>query len=287
MDTALVLKKQFDQQQIITFDDAKAYLEQSVLFQQLLEEFDPTPLNLLHRLLELIEIPFSTQYRQVQEWRDQLVDLTFTGHGFSLTGQSDYILACYNGMITHVLMKLDYSDHKKIEAGIQWILKYQNVSRGAVCLWQGEGIQKYGGCMKSTPCYVGVVKSMQVLSEARKQEWFGSLDVRTKLSEGLEYILQHQVYLRQSNHQPITSYITRLTFPYTYKTNILEILTLLKENEKHDDERCIPALDFLRKKKKKQGYWVVNSIQHPKHWIAFDQTRQKGDWISYEIEKLL
>jgi len=287
MDTALALKKKFDQQQITTFAEAKGYLDDSILFYQLQEEFELNSLNLLHRLLELIEIPFADQYEKIQKWRDQLANTTFCGDGFSLSGKSNDILACYNAMITYVLMRLNFPNRAHINAGVEWIIKYQNVSRGAACLWDGESIKKYGGCMKSTPCYVGVVKSMQVLSLVNQHKEFSDLNVSYKLSRGLEYILDHQVYLRKSIAQPITPYLTKLTFPFSYKTNIIEILRLLKENRKLDDPRCQLALEYLQKKKKKHGYWTVNSVPYPKYWVAFDQIKQEGQWISYEIEKLV
>lgn len=287
MDAALALKKQFDQQQITTFAEAKGYLDNSILFHQLQEEFELTSLNLLHRLLELMEIPFADQYEKVQKWRDQLADMTFCGDGFSLSGKSNDILACYNAMITHVLMRLNFSNHPQINAGVEWIIQYQNISRGVACLWKGESINKYGGCMKSTPCYIGVVKSMLVLSQAVQRKEFGDLNIQSKLSKGLEYILEHQVYLRKSTAQPITPYLTKLTFPFTYKTNVIEILRLLKENQKLDDPRCRLALEYLKKKKKKQGYWTVNSVPYPKYWVSFDPIKQKGQWISHEIEKLV
>jgi len=103
----------------------------------------------------------------------------------------------------------------------------------------------------------------------------------------LDYILDHKIYLRQSNGQPITKDITKLTYPFSYKTNVIEILRLLKDNYLDSDSRSKIAKDYLRTKKQKDGYWKVNSSYLPKCWIQFDKPNESGLWISYEINKLM
>ncbi|MGE5630801.1 MAG: hypothetical protein ACM3TR_06845 [Caulobacteraceae bacterium] len=106
----------------------------------------------LWRLLELSEIPYAYTLKKVQEWLELLTDKSFIQEGFSLTGDKDGLLACHNAMITTLLMKMEYQDRNMIDAGINWILKYQNVERGKECSWTGKNLfTKYGGCMKKLP----------------------------------------------------------------------------------------------------------------------------------------
>jgi len=93
--------------------------------------------------------------------------------------------------------------------------------------------------------------------------------------------------LRQSNGQPITKDINKLTYPFSYKTNVIEILRLLKDNNLDTDTRCDLAKDYLQRNKLKDGYWRVNRAYLPKGWILFDKPSESGLWISYEIEKLM
>ena len=282
MDSALELKIKVSENQVNSFPEARPYLEKSALFQTLLAEFELTSINLLHRLIELSEIPYSQEYEQTQKWRDKLADLTFCGEGFSLTGKKDDLLACYNAMITTVLIKLDYPDLNRISKGVDWILTYQNTRRNQTNNWKGKGIQKYGGCMKSTPCFIGVVKSMVTLTEFKKKRKNQHLD--NKLKSGIEYILEHKVYKRKSTDQPITKDITKLTYPFTYKTNIIEILRLLRDNRTLNDTRIREAKEFLFKKQKKDGSWKINASYKPKHWVDFDHSNSKAEWLNYEIK---
>lgn len=286
MDAALELKKAIQNNQTIDPKVAKSLLSKSELFNALLTEFEQTSINLLHRLIELSEIPFSQEYQQVKDWRDKLATLTFCDVGFSLTGKSDDILACYNAMITSVLIKLDYSDHSQIEKGIDWIIQYQNTARDQPTLWKGKGIQKYGGCMKATPCFIGVVKSMIALSDSKQKTELESCQVQEKLQNGMEYILEHRVYKKKSKNEPITKDITKLTYPFTYKTNVVEILRLLKANNRVDDVRVNDAIELLNKKKKGEG-WKANSFYKPKHWVVFDKPKQGLGWTDFEIKNIM
>lgn len=288
MDTALVLKQKVDSGEIKDFEKASAYLNKSELVNDLLSDFDFDILNLLNRLTEITEIPFAYQLERVKKWTGKLADLSFCGDGFSITGKSDDILSCYNSMITSALIKLNYYNKDKIDKGIEWIINYQNLKCGAKNDWAGKRILKYGGCMKNTPCYIGIVKSMIALTAYKKRFNYLSNDIiDEKLEIGLEYILDHQIYLRKSNNQPITKDIIKLTYPFSYKTNLIEIVRLLKENNMDSDTRCNLAKDYLLTKKQKDGYWKINSSYLPKCWILFDKTKEPGQWISYEIDRLL
>lgn len=290
MDKALELKIKYENDEVKSSQEAERYLKASEIYKNLLTDFNYNVLNLLWRLTQLSEIPFAETNSRVVDWTNELVEKTYTGDGFSLNGKNDYLLACYNGMITSVLVRLNYADADKILKGIQWITQYQNVKRGEKCNWKGAGMKKYGGCMKSIPCYIGLVKSMIALSDYKHSNlYITDNEVESKLDEGLKSILNQKVFLRLSDNKPITNEITKLTYPFTWKTNIIEILRLLKDNQMLDDERCSIAREYLRAKQKRNGFWWIqtSNIMKNKSWISFDKSREKGYWISHEIEKLV
>lgn len=290
MDKALELKIKIENKEIISAKDAEIYLNASVLYNNLLADFDFTVLNLLWRLTQLSEIPFSYNNPKVTEWTNMLVEKTYTGNGFSLNGKNDYLLACYNAMIISILIKLNCPNTEIIRKGINWIIKYQNVKRGEKCDWEEAGIQKYGGCMKSTPCYIGLVKSMIALSDYKQSAYYQTdTKLELKLNDGLNYILNQKIFLRLSDNKPITGEITKLTYPFSWKINIIEILRLMNTNHLLGDDRCSIAQEYLKSKQKKDGFWwnQTSNIMKNKSWIDFDKTRKKGLWISHEIEKLV
>lgn len=76
-------------------------------------------------------------------------------------------------------------------------------------------------------------------------------------------------------------------YPYTYKSNIIEILTLLKANGMIEDERCKDALDILKEKQRSDGFWQADTSYMKSAWIDFDIPKKPGLWISYIISRLL
>ncbi len=288
LDKAFLLKQQHDAGHISDLNEARKYLDNSELVKELLADFELNVLNLLHRLTELAEIPWTCKLEKVQTWLSQLVKMSWCGDGFSITGKSNDILSCYNSMITSVLLRMQYPEKECVTKGIRWILDYQNVERGQKTNWNGPGILKYGGCMKATPCYIGVVKAMIALSDYKHSDHYQQNDqLEQKLSTGLEYILSHSIFKRRSKDEPVTKDIMKLTYPFTYKTNIIEILRLIMDNNLHTDPRCLPAKEYLGSKRQKNGYWKVNSSYLPKSWVVFDRLGEPGVWISHEIEKLV
>ena len=292
-DSALTLKRVYDSGEEITVKEAQKMLKQSELLKKLLETPKRKPdtfvgiRNYLWRLLELIEIPFTNTLEKVQDWINLLVDKSYIKEGFSLEGKNDNLLACHNAMITTILIKIEYNEKEKIDNGVDWILKYQSVERGVECNWPGKDLYtRFGGCMKKVPCYYGVVKSMITLTEYKKR-FGGSKNLDEKLSQGLEYILKHRVFKKLSSDDPIEDSIILNFYPYTYKSNIIEILSLLKANDLMEDKRCTDAIEILKKKQRSDGFWQTDASYMKSAWIDFDVPKKPGLWICHIINKLL
>ncbi|AZO94954.1 hypothetical protein [Halocella sp. SP3-1] len=293
IDPALTLKKDFDQGKNVSIKKVKKILNESELINKLLAEPKQKPRTFVGlrayewRLLELSEIPYTYTLNKVKRWLNMLIEKSYIKEGFSLTGDKDGLLSCHNSMITSILMKMNYDDKDLIDAGISWIIKYQSTSRGEECRWTGKNLfTKYGGCMKKTPCFYGVVKSMITLTEYKKR-FDVSKEVQNKLNQGLEYILDHKVYKKLSTGEPIESSIIKNFYPYTYRSNIIEILSLLKANDLLDDERCNDAMDVLRQKRRDDGFWQADISYMKTAWVDFDTPQKPGQWISYVIKDIL
>jgi len=291
MDSALSLKIQHHQGQAFTHEQALALLHASPLVQQLLQPVPAQFYPLLYRLTQLAEIPFAYLLEQAQTWLQQLVDLAACPHGFSPKGTDKDLLACYNAMVATVCIKFKSPATSQVHSAINWIMQYQSTSRGQLCQWQEPGIQKYGGCMKGTPCYIGVVKSMVALSAFLKaggtHPAHSAKAIEHKLTQGLAYLQDHQLFLRKSAPQPITNDIAKLVYPFTYKVTVLEVLRLMQENGLQHNPACQAARQWLLKKQKKAGYWQVNKVPIPTGWVPFDAPGQAARWLTFEINKAL
>jgi len=292
-DSALSLKKAYDRGESLTMEKAQEILKQSELMGMLLKTPERSPNTFvglrayLWRLLELSEIPFTNTLEKVQKWIELLVDKSYIGEGFALEGKKDNLLACHNALITTILIKMENDDKEKIDAGINWILEYQSVERGKERKWSGSDLYtRFGGCMKSTPCYYGIIKSMIALTEY-KRRFETSKNLDDTLKQGLKYILNHKLYKRLSMDKPIEDSIILNFYPYTYKSNIMEILSLLKANDLMEDDHCSDALEILKEKQRPDGYWQADTSYMKSAWIDFDMPKKPGLWISYIISELV
>ncbi|MFW9773384.1 MAG: hypothetical protein ACFFBY_02580 [Promethearchaeota archaeon] len=292
-DSALILKKAYDRGENVSIKELQTMLKQSELINKLITPPSRPPNTFvglrayMWRLLELSEIPLTNTLEIVQNWIQILADRSYIQEGFSLEGKRDNLLACHNAMITTILIRMEYENKERIDAGIDWIIKYQSVERGKECSWSGSDLfTRFGGCMKKVPCYYGIVKSMITLTEYKKR--FGESEkIEEKLRKGLEYILQHRVFKKLSSDEPIEDSIILNFYPYTYKSNIIELLTLLKENNLLLDERCRDAINILKRKKRNDGFWQADTSFMKSAWIAFDIPKKQGLWITYIINRIL
>ena len=287
------MKKAYEKGENITKKDAQKMLERSELVKKLLETPERSPNTFvglrtyMWRLLEISEIPFTNTLEKVQKWIELLVDKSYIQEGFALEGKKDNLLACHNALITTILIKMEYGDKEKIDAGIDWILSYQAVERGQAPKWSGSDLYtRFGGCMKNVPCYYGVIKSMIALSEYKKR-FGGSKTLDDTLNQGLRYILKHRVFKKLSADEPIEDSIILNFYPYTYKSNIIEILSLLKANGLMEDESCNDAIKILREKQRPDGYWQADTSYMKSAWIDFDMPKKPGLWISHIIDGLI
>ena len=140
--------------------------------------------------------------------------------------------------------------------------------------------------MKKTPCFYGVVKSMIALTEY-KNRFGGNKKLENKLDQGLEYILKHKVFKRLSTGEPIEPSMVKNFYPYPYKTNIIETLSLLKVNGLLGDKRCSEAIGLLKKKQRPDGFWQADTSYMKTAWVDFDKPKKPGLWISYVISGLV
>ena len=238
------------------------------------------------RLLELCEIPFTYLLPTVQQWLTLLVEKTAIPEGFSLTKSVDGVLGCHTSLLTKIM--ICHRAHKAIiDRGIDWLLQYQMLRKGGTCSWPGKDLYtRWGGCMKSTPCYYGVVKAMGTLQSY--QERFGTdVAIQEKLEQGIEVMLEHALFKRLSTGEPIEASILENFFPYPYKTNLIEMLTLMQKVGRLGDERCQPALQYLARSRRPDGMFHAEKVFMQSAWVLFDPLKKPGKWLTYMIERIL
>lgn len=285
MDTALILKISFDKGKEIEQNEIIALLNSSDIVSELTKDFVEKPLYAIWRIIALSEIPYTNKLNYTKQVVNYIEQNLATNSGFSLSGKETDLLPCYNAMLVEALSKLGYAHAESVKNAVTWIKKYQPFERNTSTTWKGKGIQKYGGCLKATPCFIGVAKTVKALIHYCDAIQNSDNDAIELIEKGMDYVLSHELYKRLSNHEPINKHILDFAFPASYQLNIVELLEMAYLTGHIKNESCKSALKYVNSKKIKDNYWKVNYIYKANGYLSFDKRGQKGDWITYLFEK--
>jgi len=287
MDTALELRMAYDNGNDISNEQVRSLLNSSDLVRKLTTTFERKPLYAIWRIIALSEIP----YAQTLEYTNQVIAyiekyLTIPS-GFTLSGKEDDFLPCYNAMLVEAFSKLGYAKTIHVQNAVRWIKKYQPFDRNMNVLWAGNGVKKYGGCLKATPCFLGIAKTVKALVAYDRATQHEDTEVLSMISKGMDYILKHELYKRLSNKEPINKHMLDLAFPASYQVNIVELLELALHTGNIKNENCKSAIDYINSKRSKDGYWKINYVYKANGYLPFDTRGQKAEWLTYLLENLL
>ncbi|PKQ26988.1 MAG: hypothetical protein CVT64_00625 [Actinobacteria bacterium HGW-Actinobacteria-4] len=103
---------------------------------------------------------------------DYLTATAIIDGGGSIDGTRNGVLPCYTGMLANLLVSAGRLDDAR--PLLEWIVKYQPITFGGMVYLQPSGPgwgeylhRRYGGCMRSTTCMLGLVPTISALVAAR------------------------------------------------------------------------------------------------------------------------
>jgi hypothetical protein len=123
-------------------------------------------------------------------------------------GRHSEVIPCLTGNMVWSLIRLGYLRDRRVQRGIDWIVKYQrfddcedaaakpNPPRG----WPYDN---YEDCWGRHTCHMGVVKALKALSEIPPGK--RSSEVQHTIEEGTEYPLEHHIHKRSHNLSQISN----------------------------------------------------------------------------------
>lgn len=287
MDSALKLRIMHDENVDLTKDEINKLMQSSELLNHLTSEFIPKPLYAIWRIIALSEIPYTGQLPYTKKLVDYIESHLGTPYGFTLTGKGSDFVPCYNAMLITAFSKLGLTHSQTVQNGVKWIKQYQRFERNSPTLWKESGIKKYGGCLEKTPCFIGIAKSVQAAVYYDQAVMGSDKEIKELISRGMDYLLMHELYKRLSNQEPITKHILDLAFPASYQLNIVELLEITQLTGHIKDNQCKSAIDFIKSKMHDKNFWKINYQYKADGYISFDKRGQKGEWITYLLNKLI
>lgn len=285
LDPALQLRIMHDRGDNIPDKEIDGLLHNSTLVKELTENHTPKTMFSVWRLIALSEIPYAERLPYTQNLIQWIYKHLATPLGFSLSGNEKQFLPCYNSMLISALCRLGRAEDEEVSNAVQWIMQYQPFERGVLVTHPKIKFDRFGGCYKKIPCYISIAKAVMALIEYN--HCCPNAEIDAKISQGVEYILSHQVYKRLSNDKPITKYITELSFPESYHTNLVDLLRILHRSDKLLDQRAEDAIQMVSRELTPQGGWRVSFRYKADGYRTFDKGRKPAHWLSYILHHVL
>lgn len=288
MDSALVLRMKVDQNKEISepFD----YLDHSDIIKNYAKMTKLKPLGKIFALIGLAEIPYAEKLPITQELLAFVNQNLSTSEGFSFTGKLEEIVPCYNAMLFEAYCRLGLGKSSEAQNALQWIKQYQVFDRQQKTTWPHKGICKFGGCMMRVPCYIGIGKTMRALLTYQEKVDPHDEKVNALIEQGVDYMLQHNLYQRLSTGHPISPHITESMFPQSYVLSLTDLVYIIEKSQHTTDPRAHDLLQLIHQKKTKTGGWKIDYIYKYAGYLPFENRRKDSEWITYlysPIEKSL
>ncbi|WP_251866870.1 hypothetical protein [Enterococcus malodoratus] len=286
MDHALMLRLKISQGEII--DAPLHYLEQSEIIKKYDKLTNLKSLGKIFALIGLAEIPYAEELPLTQELIGFVNQHLATSEGFAFTGNLEEIVPCYNALLFEAYCRLGLGKSTEAQNALNWIKQYQVFDREQKTAWPHKGICKFGGCMKNTPCYIGIGKTVRALLTYQEKVDPADEKVNAMINHGVDYMLQHKMFCRLTNGQPISPHITDSMFPQSYHLSMTDLVYILQKSQRIDDPRAKDLVQLLAEKRSKTGGWKIDYIYQYNGYVAFDNRRKDSEWLNYlyhEIKK--
>lgn len=288
MDSALVLRMKVDQNKEIS--DSFDYLDHSDIIKNYAKMTKLKPLGKIFALIGLAEIPYAEKLPITQELLAFVNQNLSTSEGFSFTGKLEEIVPYYNAMLFEAYCRLGLGKSSEAQNALQWIKQYQVFDRQQKTTWPHKGICKFGGCMMRVPCYIGIGKTMRALLTYQEKVDPHDEKVNALIEQGVDYMLQHNLYQRLSTGHPISPHITESMFPQSYVLSLTDLMYIIEKSQYTTDPRAHDLLQLIHQKKTKTGGWKIDYIYKYAGYLPFENRRKDSEWITYlysPIEKSL
>ena len=87
-------------------------------------------------------------------------------------------------------------------------------------------------------------------------------EIQRAQQKGREFLLQHRLFRSSRTGEIVKPALTCFSFPPRWHYDILRALDYFQETNAEKDERLIDAIEIVKKKRKKDGCWLLQNC-HP------------------------
>jgi hypothetical protein len=210
------------------------------------------------------------------------------GFDSSSRGSPKHGHLCITGNTARALVRFGYEDHPKVRGAFEWFVKSQAPLGGWSCWNYGSGPR--GRNLDSW-------EALSAFAVYPRQKW--TRGMKMAVDKGAEFFLERELHRQGDRYEPWY----RFHYPVHYYYDLLVGLDFMTALGYADDKRLGYAVSLLKKKRRKDGRWNLDSVnpdpespqgrwnfEHPKQattTFALEEPGQPSRMITLNAMKVL
>jgi len=240
-------------------------------------------------LAELGADPADERIRRAGEflltWSQDPLSGGFAHLGGKNGGNPEGVVPCLTGNMTWSLLRLGFAGDARVRRSLDWISSVQRFDDRNGDPPKGGIYDRWKNCWGRHTCGMGAIKALKALAAVPTTERTQADE--TCIAAGVEFFLQHRVYLRSHNLNRVANVSwTIFSFPHMYDTDALEILDVLLSLDCRD-ARLQPAVDLILSKQGSDGTWLMDHSWNGRMLVRIEKAGEPSRWVTYRAMKAL
>jgi hypothetical protein len=184
---------------------------------------------------------------------------------------------CITGMVLSILAYFHYHDDR-INRLVEHLLEHQMKDGGWNC-------QDYKGATHSS--FHTTISVLEGLREFEKTFNEKTEEVQKAQQKGREFLLQHRLFRSSRTGKIVNPVFTRFSFPPRWHYDILRALDYFQECRAERDDRLIDAIEIVNKKRKKEGWWLLQNRHQGVVFFEMEKVGEPSRWNTLRALRVL
>ncbi|NNF22821.1 MAG: hypothetical protein HKN67_12825 [Saprospiraceae bacterium] len=199
--------------------------------------------------------------------------------GVNPSGSVRYSDVCINGMFLNYATYFGIEE-KLIEPIIDYIIRQHMKDGGFNCALNRRGARH--SSMHSTISLLEGIREYLYNGYKYRSDELESCEMAAR-----EFLLKHKLYLSDRTGEIIKKDFIRLSYPSRWRYDILRALDYFRYAHAPFDERLIPALEVLLKKRRKDGRWNVQAKYPGQVHFEMEKAGKASRWNTLRALRVL
>ena len=190
------------------------------------------------------------------------------------------VVHCLNGDPLHALLLLGYLNDPDVRSALNWQVQ-AITGDGEIRFYRSGTSGKGFACAANLrqPCAWGATKALKALNSVPPNQ--RSAAMMRAIEVGSDFLLARDLVKADYPYtERINSSWFVFGFPLSYRSDILETMSVLASLGYGEDPRLDNAQKFILSKRDDQGRWLMEKSLNGKMFVNIEKKGQPSKWIT-------